>query len=163
MDMAEKVRIGHEILNAMLEAEERGTKINISALSHQCKTSRTTITKIRDELNEFGRVLRPEEISLKKSVQRGVGIRSLTDVDVFIIVPMYAYDPSTTLRNYVKFLFLQTGTVVSKSTISRFFVHGFPIQGSMCKPNLIPFDKFRPANFEKALIYMHIVSCIVLC
>ena len=68
-----------------------------------------------------------------------------------------------TLRNYVKFLFLQTGTVVSKSTISRFFVHGFPIQGSMCKPNLIPFDKFRPANFEKALIYMHIVSCIVLC
>jgi hypothetical protein len=36
MDMAEKVRIGHEILNAMLEAEERGTKINISALSHQC-------------------------------------------------------------------------------------------------------------------------------
>jgi hypothetical protein len=93
-------------------------------------------------------------------VQRGVGIRSLTDVDVFIIVQMYAYDPSTTLRNYVKFLFLQTGTVVSKSTISRFFVHGFPIRGSMCKPNLIPFDKFRPANFEKALIYMHIVSCI---
>jgi len=160
MDMAEKVRIGHEILNAMLDAEEQGTKINISSLSRQCKTSRATITKIRDELNEFGRVLRPEEISLKKSVQRGVGIRSLTDVDVFIIVQMYAYDPSTTLRNYVKFLFLQTGTVVSKSTISRFFVHGFPIRGSMCKPNLIPFDKFRPANFEKALIYMHIVSCI---
>jgi hypothetical protein len=73
MDMAEKVRIGHEILIAMLEAEEEGTKINISALSCQCsKTLSCTITKIRDELNQFDQVPRLEEIALNKSVNPGV-------------------------------------------------------------------------------------------
>lgn len=164
MDIAEKIRIGFVVLDAMLAAAEDSDQlnpeINISALERQCKCARRTIRKIRDELIQFGRVLRPDEIALNKSVLRGVGIKSLTDVDVFVIVHIYANDPSTTLRNYVKHLFLQTGTVVSKSTISRFFVHGFHVRGSMCKPNLIPFDKFRPDNFQKALIYMHVVSSI---
>lgn len=50
----------------MLEAEENGTKINISALNRQCKVSRATIRKIRDELETFGRVLGPEDINTSK-------------------------------------------------------------------------------------------------
>ena len=97
---------------------------------------------------------------LLASVERGVGSKSLSGIDAFIIIQTFLNDPSTSLRNYVKILFLHTGTVVSKSTISRVFTHGFPFRGSMCKPNLIPFDKFKPENYQKALMYMTIVSNI---
>jgi hypothetical protein len=30
----------------------------------------------------------------------------------------------------------------------------------MCKTNLIPYDKFHPDNYEKALEYMLFVSCL---
>ena len=47
-------------------------------------------------------------------------------------------------------LFFTTGTIVSQSTISRFFNHGFEIRGNFLKPDLIPIDKFRPENIARA-------------
>ena len=49
---------------------------------------------------------------------------------------------------------LYTGTIVSQSTVSRFFNHGFAIKGCLCKANFVPYDKFRPANIEKAVQYL---------
>jgi transposase len=159
-----KVQIGYVVLDSLLdesESSETGIKPkSITALANECKVSRATIRKIRSELLDYGRVLSPEEIAAEKGVDRGVGTRCLSSIDIFTIFMTYLQDPSTTLRNYVKILYLQTGTVVSKSTISRFFNHGFEIRGSLCKPNMIPFDKFRPENYEKALIYMTIISKI---
>jgi hypothetical protein len=57
----------------MLEAKEVGQTINVSHLAPRCKISRATVRKIEDKLVEYGRVLSPEEISLNKSVIRGVG------------------------------------------------------------------------------------------
>jgi hypothetical protein len=28
----------------------------------------------------------------------------------------------------------------------------------MCKPNMIPYDKFKPANYEKALFYLTVIT-----
>ena len=51
-----------------------------------------------------------------------------------------------------------TGTLVHDSTISRFFNYGFEIKGSLYKPNLMSYDKFRPENLERAFDYLMTVS-----
>lgn len=49
---------------------------------------------------------------------------------------------------------------MSESTISRFFNHGFEIKGGLCRPNLVPFDKFKPENVDRALEFVAIISLI---
>ena len=63
-----------------------------------------------------------------------------------------------TLQGYVSGLFAHTGTLVSRQMIANFFDRGFKIRGNLCKPNLIPYDKFRPANLDKALEYLQTVA-----
>jgi hypothetical protein len=53
-----------------------------------------------------------------------------------------------------------TGTSVSESTVSRFFNHGFPIRGGLCRPNLVPIDKFKPENIERAFEYLQVLAQI---
>ncbi|KAL7524232.1 hypothetical protein ACHAXR_001481, partial [Thalassiosira sp. AJA248-18] len=86
------------------------------------------------------------------------GSKSLSDLDVFVVLLLYHQEPSRTLKSYVLGLYMNTGTLVHESTISRFFNHGFDIKGSLCKPNLIPYDKLRPENLERALDYLMIIA-----
>jgi hypothetical protein len=51
------------------------------------------------------------------------------------------HDPSTSCKNYAKALFLTKGVIVHPTTICRFFREGFEKCDSMCKTNLIPYDK----------------------
>ena len=47
-----------------------------------------------------------------------------------------------------------------KSTVSRWFNHGFPVPGRLCVPNLVLYDKFRPGNIEKTWEYLEHVNKI---
>jgi hypothetical protein len=49
---------------------------------------------------------------------------------------------------------------VSESTVLRGFNHAFPIWGRLCMPNLVPYDKFRPGNIEKAWEYLDHIARI---
>ena len=49
-------------------------------------------------------------------------------------------------------------TLVCHKTIANFFDHGFRIKGNLCKPNLVPYDKFRPENLDEVLEYLQIVA-----
>ena len=161
LEYDQKVAIALEIVDAKVEAQMHDREnINISELARKCKVERKTIRKIEKELNDHGRVLSPRDISANKTVQRGAGSRSLSELDVFILLQLYHHDPSTTCKNYVKALFLVTGTIVHPTTICRFFREGFAISGRMCKTNLIPYDKFQPDNYEKALEYMMFISVL---
>jgi len=53
-----------------------------------------------------------------------------------------------------------TGAVVSESTVSRFFREAFPYSGGLLRPNLVPYDKFRPANLEKAVEYLSFIAMV---
>ena len=90
----------------------------------------------------------------------GPGSRSLDEFDSAALLFLYLEEPSRCLRNYVEYLEALTGAVVSESTVSRFFRHAFPHRGGLCRPNLVPFDKFRPDNIEKALDYLSVISKI---
>ena len=72
-----------------------------------------------------------------------------------MLYQLYHKQPTRSLKSYVRELQYYTGTIVSESTVSRYFNHGFAIKGCLCKPDLVPFDKFWPANIEKAVQYLH--------
>ena len=151
-----KVEVGRVILRYM---DENGS-IVISKVHEAAKVSRGTVRKIHNEMETHGRILRPEEISANKKVQRGAGSLSLSGLDMFVLMQMWKNDPSTSLKTYAQGLNLITGTVVHPTTISRWFRHAFHFSGTMCRSNMVPFDKFRPENYEKALMYMSIISLV---
>ncbi len=46
------------------------------------------------------------------------------------------------------------------STVLQWFNHAFPVRGWLCVPNLVPYDKFRPRNMDKAWEYLKHISKI---
>ena len=115
--------------------------------------------KIEDELTEYGRVLEPNE-KPRQYENIGPGSRTLDELDAFIILQLYLDDPSRGLPSYVRWLKELVGTEVSRSTVSRFFQAVFPFNATFHRPNLVPYDKFRPENCMKAIDYLHVISHI---
>ena len=58
---------------------------------------------------------------------------------------------------YVNYLFVYTDTIVSLSVVLKWFLHAFPIEGGLCKSNLVPYDNLRPANIAGAKEYLYIL------
>jgi hypothetical protein len=133
-----KVEIARHIILAM---DDYGN-INVSKV----------VRKIKKEMNEHGRVLTPKEINASKNCQRGAGSKAFSATDMFVLYQMYHNNPSTSLKAYAQALMFITGTQAHPSTISRWFRFAFRFSGTMCKPNMVLYDKFRPSNYEKALI-----------
>jgi hypothetical protein len=80
--------------------------------------------------------------------------------DFYVLYILYRQQPTLSLKSYVYWLLCCTGTIVSESTVSRWFHHAFPIRGRLCVPNLVPYDKFRPGNMEKAWDYLDHIARI---
>jgi hypothetical protein len=153
-ELSRKVRVAELYLSRSMD--EGGGRPNISKLATDCNVGRAFVTKIEGELYAEGRVIPPDEIKLNmvNNRQLGAGSISLDPEDCFVLYQLYRKQPTRSLKSYVRELHYYTGTIVSKSTVSRFFNHGFPIKGCLCKANLVPYDKFRPANIEKAKQYL---------
>ena len=158
LPVEKKVSIAVEYLRAQDAAN--GARPNISQLARTCKVARSTVAKVEEELTGLGRVQDPREIFESRDIPQGPGSVSLDDLNIFAILMLYHLEPSQTLQGYVVSLYQLTGTIASKSSISRFFNHGFEIKGSLCKPNLIPYDKFRPENLHRAVEYLLMLSVL---
>ena len=137
-----------------------GSRPNISALEREYRVGRTFIKKIELELFLHNRVLRPSEIQQNRPGPVGAGSRSLDEIDAAVILFLYFDEPSRCLRDYTDSLQLLTGTIVSGSTISRFFNHAFPFKAGLCRANKVPLDKFKPANIERAIEYIEVIAAI---
>ena len=137
-----------------------GNRPSISALSKQCRVSRGFIKKIEKEMEKYGRVLRIEEKYQVREGPVGPGSASINELDSFILLMLYFDEPSRILPSYVEWLQILSGTVLSECTVSRFFKGAFPYRASLYRPNLVPFDKFRRVNLEKATEYLNFVSLI---
>ena len=81
-------------------------------------------------------------------------------LDIFVLVNLYYEDSSRSLNSYSRELQLITGTIVSVQTISRLFLHEFPYSARLRRPNVVPIDKFRPENMERAVEYISYVATI---
>ncbi len=145
-----------------LDHKERlvGLRPVVTKVAAECHVGWDFVVKIERELMDNERVLVPEEIYLARNNPIGPGSRSMSKEDFFLLYILYRQQPTWLLKSYVYWLFCCTGTIMSESTLSRWFNHAFPIRGWLCVPNPVPYDKFRPCNIEKAWEYLEHISKI---
>ena len=128
----------------------------MTKVTAECHVGKDFVIKIEHEIMENACVLTPEEIYLARANPIGPRSRSMSDEDFLVLYLLYRQESTRSLKSYVYWLFCCTGTIVSESTVSRWFNHAFPIQGRLCVPNLVPY----PRNIEKAWEYHEHISKI---
>lgn len=159
-DLEKKLRVASVFKEYKARAIAKGrNRPSITAVAKAAGVSRTTVTKIKKELNESGTV-QPPKLHKEAVTTRGVGSRSLSDNDVRVLLELMERNPFRTRRNYCNRLQKLTGTVVSEMTISNFFLKGFLIKGNLRNPDLIPCDKFKPENVEYYFQFVDIIKTI---
>ena len=77
--------------------------------------------------------------------------RKIKELEAFILHMLYLDELSQLMQSYAYWLEYFIDTEVAQATISKFFNHFFKIKDSFCKPNFVPYDKFKPNNIQKAL------------
>ena len=162
-DLTTKLRVA----DAIHLAERNGGKVVVSRIASACGVSDKYVNTVRFEMYEHGRVLSPKEKKAMRKQEResnggkyGVGSFTISTFDSFVLYALYTDEPSRSLRSYQEWLFYFTGTDVSRSTISRYFKEGFDYSAGFVKPNMVPYDKFKPENIAKA--YEYITTILVL-
>lgn len=136
------------------QAATPGKRPGINAIARECGVSKMFVLKVEKELIQHG------EVQPVNKKSRGGSEKKLDDLDCYVLYMLYLEEPSRALAGYRDRLQCFAGTLVSDSTISRFFNHGFMIKASLRKPTLIPLDKFKPANIERAIEYLALVAQI---
>ena len=116
--------------------------------------------KVVNEINQYGSPVEPKDIYKNRDIPIGPGSKSLDDADAFIIYLLYLEEPSRILSSYVEGLEHIRGIVVSEATVRQFFQEGFPFSAGLYRPNLVPYDKFHPANLERALEYLTFTAMV---
>ena len=139
-------------------AETSPNRPNLSIVAQEAKVSPPTVAKIADELDCHGSVQVPPDKNVCQP--KGVGAKSLPMEAQLVLLRLLEKNPFRTRRSYVRRLYQITGISVSESTISRFFLKGFPIKGSLRKPDLIPRDKFKPENVAQYFEYINFIRQI---
>ena len=140
------------------EREGRGPRPSINYVAAVCGVDWHYVRKVEGELFLQGHIALPADAYKDRGGPSGPGSICMTQEDSFVLYCLYRKQPTRSLKSYANWLFYYNGTVVSESTISRFFIHGFPVRGGFCKANLVPYDKFRPQNIEKAKEYLRILA-----
>ena len=143
-------------LEIAMAIRSAGDGTSLSQIGREYKVSKSSVQRIKAELEENGRLLTTAE--KKQERKKGVGVHVLDDVDDVVLFMLYQQEPGRSKASYVAWLERYTGTRVSEATISRWFNHAFPIKGSLVKANVVPRDKFRPANLLKAREYLTTIS-----
>lgn len=158
-DLLTKLRVA----DAIYLARRGGEKLVVSRVSVECGVTDRFVRKIRDELDLYGRVLSVKETRKIQQQARsdsgavGVGAHTIDAYAKYILYALYTDEPYRSLRSYQDWLNYFTGIRPSKSTISRFLKSGFVHPANFVKPNMVPYDKFRPDNIAKAYEYIELV------
>mmetsp|Transcript_8885 Transcript_8885/g.14506 ORF Transcript_8885/g.14506 Transcript_8885/m.14506 type:complete len:207 (+) Transcript_8885:41-661(+) len=151
-DYIKKMEVAEAYINA--KAANEGRRPNIEALARNCKVNGHLITKIEKELKTHGWVLHPKEVYKNPEGPIGPGSKSIGETGAFVLYLLYSEEPSRILSKII------LGVVVNESTVSRVFKTAFPYSAGLYRPNLVPNDKFRPANLEKAMEYLTFIALV---
>ena len=149
-----------EIANEYLRQKEanNGLRPNIANVARACRVSHSTASRVSKLVDAKGMegLVEYEENCAERVPQGREGV--LSGIDKIVLIVLLEIEPSRTLESYRTELALATGTLVSKSTISRCLRNDFPFKGNLRCPNHVPIDKFRPENLEQALKFIEFVA-----
>lgn len=139
-------------------SQDGGTYPSYREVAQAVHVSHTFVKKVMDEFNSDTGILDP---ALNKPQRlKGPGARSLDSYDVAYLIVLLRQDPTRSLNSYRRELFHATGTITSTSTISRFWKNGFDTSATFRKPNMVPIDKYKPENIERAVEYIHTILAL---
>jgi hypothetical protein len=93
--------------------------------------------------------------AVKQARATGAGSKTLDLDDETLLLRLRMWQPSMTLRMCQSHLF--NGTTVHESVISRWFHTRYSFKASFRKPNLVPIDKFKPANVQRAFDFVETI------
>jgi hypothetical protein len=82
----------------------------------------------------------------------------MNELDYIVLVHLLRANPQRSLRSYKRELYKITGTYLSEATISRVWKASYLHNARLAKPNMIPRDKFKLENVQKARDYIKIIS-----
>lgn len=162
-DVLTKLRVADAIRNS----EREGGRVVVSRIAESCRVSSKFVNKIQFELFTRGKVLHPKEVKQiikakrEESGDAGVGSKTIDNVDRYVLLQLYLKEPHRTLQSYQDWLTYYTGSRPSRSTISNYFLRGFPHRAGFVKPNLVPYDKFKVENVIRAYEYIEILLDII--
>ena len=145
---------------AYIDARDKidGLRPSINAVAKDCGVGWHFVKKVESELLGSGEVVLLEDIYKDRDCPRGPGAHTHDPIDGFVLYALYQKDTQRSLNSYVNYLFVYAGTIVLPFVVSRWFLHVFPVQGGLCKPIIVSYDKFWPANIAKAKKYLDILS-----
>ena len=89
----------------------------------------------------------------RKDSVLGHGSRIFSLFDLFVLLSLILKESCWNLESYKYYLYLCTGTLVSKVIIIWFFII-LLLKDSYRRSNIIPSDKFRYENRARALEYL---------
>ena len=125
-------------------------------LSDRLKIGRETIRKTLNNWKENMKMT--DQRKVKQGVAVGVGLLSLDEDDIQLILELRRLQPTRSLEGYVEQLQLQRKRTVSTSTIARLFLHAFPYRAALTRTHLVPFDKFTPHNLTRYERYIEFIA-----
>ncbi len=137
-----------------------GLRPVLRKVAAECQVGWDFVAKIEQELVENDQVLTPGEIYGARDNPIRPGLMSMSREDFCVLYMLYRQQPTQSLKSYVYWLFCCMGTIVLESTVLRWFHDAFPNWGQLCVLNLVPYDKFRPSNMEKAWEYLDHIARI---
>jgi hypothetical protein len=143
-----------EVLRIIERRKNEGKSTSSRMVAAEAKVGPTFVRKVVKD----GTIEAHTNRKMKQSARVGPGCLSLNDLDFIVLVHLLRANPQRSLRSYVRELYKITGTLVHETTISRVWKGAFRKNASLVKPNMIPRDKFKPENIQKAREYINIVS-----
>ena len=145
-----------EIYFSMTNAD--GTPPSINKLAKEAKVSWKVAKKVVEEYERSGTV--EDRAEMKEKSLSVPGWNLFDEEDELVLLQLRQQDPQRTLASYVYNLHELTGTIVSKSLISRWFKLRFAFKGSMRYTSVVPRDKYKPDNIQRYSDYLALIEQI---
>jgi transposase len=152
-DVLAKLRVGQKYLELL---EQDGRPPHFSRVARETQVGDHFVKKVvKEMLSKEG--IR-DDSDIERLQYRGIGSKTLDDVDEVALILLLREQPSRTLPDYQRSLLRLTGTAVSSSVISRFFNHALPFKASFRSASIVPYDKYKQNNIQRAIEYADFIA-----
>ena len=151
--LEEKARVAQKYI----EMKEGNPRLSIRELAKEAKVSPSFAGKVVKEF-ESGRLIDPNNKHSKPpGCKPKFGSRPLSVEDECVLLELRAENHQRPLIDYKHSLEQITGTVVSTSTICKWFLYSNEFKGACRALNKVPIDKWKPENVERAMEFISMV------
>jgi hypothetical protein len=145
------------VAKTILERRKEGT-CSSRSVAKEMQVGKDCVIKVAQELDLEEGIIDPRTV--QHHCAGGPGSSTLDDFDLCALILLLRKNPSRSLKSCCSKLFEIMGTTVSTSTVTKVWTNGFGVKASLLKSNLVPRDKFKCENVERARELISIVARI---